>query len=142
MWLDGEIVNRPSDGRERLVANGLIMVVLEHVRKSTEFEVGQTVRTVRSADIRVGPGDNYGAFTTIPKGTPGIVLPHINNLNGVNARGTNWWRVAFEGKWGWMAEGDLDAEVTWIGVWKGVRDKVLRSSDNSSSEDPVGNTAP
>ena len=142
MWLDGEIVNRPSDGRERLVANGLIMVVLEHVRKSTEFEVGLTVRTVRSADIRVGPGDNYAAFTTIPKGTPGIVLPHINNLNGVNARGTNWWRVAFEGKWGWMAEGDLDAEVTWIGVWKGVRDKVLRSSDNSSSEDPVENTAP
>ena len=134
MWLDGEIVNRPSDGRERLVANGLTMVVLEPVQKSTVFEVGEPLRTTRAAELRVGPGDNYAAFTTIHDGDPGIVVSHINGLNGVHARGTNWWRVAFENKWGWMAEGDLEAEQSWIGLWKGVHDKVLRSDGDSSSD--------
>jgi hypothetical protein len=134
MWLDGEIVNRPSDGHERLVANGLTMVVLEPVQKSTEFEVGEPLRTTRAAELRVGPGDNYAAFTTIPDGDPGIVVSHINGLNGVHARGTNWWRVAFENKWGWMAEEDLEAEQAWIGLWKGVHDKVLRSDGDSSSD--------
>ncbi len=134
MWLDGEIVNRPSDGRERLVANGLTMVVLEPVQKSTVFEVGEPLRTTRAAELRVGPGDNYAAFTTIPDGDPGIVVSHINGLNGVHARGTNWWRVAFENKWGWMAEEDLEAEQAWIGLWKGVHDKVLRSDGDSSSD--------
>ena len=134
MWLDGEIVNQPSDGRERLVANGLTMVVLEPVQKSTVFEVGEPLRTTRSAELRVGPGDNYAAFTTIPDGDPGLVVSHINGLNGVHARGTNWWRVAFENKWGWMAEQDLEAEQAWIGLWKGVHDKVLRSDGNSSSD--------
>lgn len=142
MWLDGEIVNRPSDGQERLVANGLTMVVLEPVRKSTNFEVGQPVRTVRTADIRVGPGDNYAAFSAIPDGEPGIVLSHINGLNGVHARGANWWRVAVEGKWGWMAEADLEAEQAWVGLWKGVHDKVLRSSGDSSLEDSPVETTP
>ena len=134
MWLDGEIVNQPSDGRERLVANGLTMVVLEPVQKSTVFEVGEPLRTTRAAELRVGPGDNYAAFTTIPDGDPGLVVSHINGLNGVHARGTNWWRVAFENKWGWMAEEDLEAEQAWIGLWKGVHDKVLRSEGDSSSD--------
>ncbi|MFQ5921560.1 MAG: phosphodiester glycosidase family protein [Anaerolineales bacterium] len=142
MWLDGEIVNLPSDGQERPVANGLTMVVLEPVHKSTKFEVGEPVRTLRAADIRVGPGDNYAAYTTIPEGDPGIVLSHINGLNGVYARGTNWWRVAFERKWGWIAEDDLEAEQAWIGLWKGVHDKVLRSSNDSSSEDQPADTTP
>ena len=134
MWLDGEIVNRPSDGRERLVANGLTMVILEPVQKSTVFEVGEPLRTTRAAELRVGPGDNYASFTTIPDGDPGILVSHINGLNGVHARGTNWWRVAFENKWGWMAEEDLEPEQAWIGLWKGVHDKVLRSDDRSSSD--------
>ncbi len=142
MWLDGEIVNRPSDGHERPVANGLTMVVLEPVQKSIEFEVGEPLRTVRAAELRVGPGDNYTAFTTIPVGESGIVLSHINGLNGVHARGTNWWRVGFENKWGWMAEDDLDAEQAWVGLWKGVHDKVLRSSGNSSSDDQPTNSTP
>jgi hypothetical protein len=95
MWLDGEIVNQPSDGQERLVANGLTMVVLDPISKSTKFEVGEPVRTLREADIRVGPGDNYAAFTSIPEDEPGIILSHINNLNGVHARGAHWWRVSF-----------------------------------------------
>ncbi len=142
MWLDGEIVNRPSDGQERRVANGLTMLVLEPVHKSTEFEVGEPVRTTRTADIRVGPGDNYAAYTTLSEGEPGIVLSHINGLNGVYARGTNWWRVAFESKWGWMAEEDLEAEQAWIGLWKGVHDKVLRSSGDSSSDDEPTDSTP
>lgn len=142
MWLDGEIVNRPSDGQERPVANGLTMIVLEPVHKSTEFEVGEPVRTTRRADIRVGPGDNYAAYTQIAEGEPGIVLSHINGLNGVYARGTNWWRVAFERKWGWMAEDDLEAEQAWIGLWKGVHDKVLRTSGDSSLEDSPAETTP
>ena len=142
MWLDGEIVNRPSDGHERLVANGLTMVVLKPVQKSVEFEVGEPLRTVREAELRVGPGDNYAAFTTISDGDSGIVLSHINNLNGVHARGTHWWRVAFENKWGWMAEEDLEAEQAWIGLWKGVHDKVLRSSEGSSSNDQPAENIP
>ncbi|MCZ6528859.1 MAG: hypothetical protein O6949_00820, partial [Chloroflexi bacterium] len=105
-------------------------------------EVGQPVRTVRTADIRVGPGDNYAAFSAIPDGELGIVLSHINGLNGVNARGTNWRRVAFERKWGWMAEADLEAEQAWVGLWKGVHDKVLRYSGDSSLEDSPAETTP
>ncbi|MFQ5942803.1 MAG: phosphodiester glycosidase family protein [Anaerolineales bacterium] len=142
MWLDGEIVNRPSDGKERLVANGLTMVVLDPISRSTEFEVGEPVRTVQEAAIRVGPGDNYTAYTTIPEDEQGIILSHINNLNGVHARGINWWRVAFENKWGWMAEGDLEAEQAWVGLWKGVHDKVLRSANDSSSENQPVEASP
>ncbi len=90
----------------------------------------------------MGPGDNYAAFDTIEEGEPGIIMGHINNLNGVHARGTNWWRVGFGSKWGWMAEDDLEAEPNWIGLWKGVHDKVLRSEDDHPAEEQPVESSP
>jgi exopolysaccharide biosynthesis protein len=38
LWLDGHIMNSPSDGRERRVANSLVVVSKEQDRKETEPE--------------------------------------------------------------------------------------------------------
>lgn len=137
MWLDGHIVNQPSDGQERPVANGLVMLTLEPFERSERYAVGQPVHTIAPAEIRVGPGDNYTAYTTIPEGETGIVLPHMNGLNGVRARGSNWWRVAFESKWGWMAEADLEPDGDWEGRWKGVPDVIFRAPDDTSEDGPI-----
>ena len=134
MWLDGEIVNRPSDGQERRVANGLVMMVLDPVQHSELFSVGEPVRTIAEVGIRVGPGDNYAAYTTLDEGELGLVLPHLNRLNGVHARGTNWWRVAFDNKWGWVAEDSLETDLELADARLSVFGSLLRPPGHSDSE--------
>ena len=68
MWVNGVIKNVPSDGSERTVANGLMMVNVQPKLVSTAFSAGQTVATTASANIRLGPGTDYYAFTTSPAG--------------------------------------------------------------------------
>jgi hypothetical protein len=36
-----------------------------------------------------------------------VIQPHLNNLNGVLAKGTHWWKVAFGGTVGWVDEAVL-----------------------------------
>jgi hypothetical protein len=107
MWINGAIVNHPSDGTERTVANGLMMVNLLPKVVSTAFTPGQAVTTTATASLRLGPGTDHFAFATLPGGASGVVLSH--RLNGVLAKGEHWWLCSLGGASGWIAGGSLAA---------------------------------
>lgn len=99
--------SRSSTLVEPLVANGIMMIVVEPLIQSTAFAPDDLVTTTMSTDVRLGPGTNYPILTTIPTNTVGLVLPHLNNLNGVLAKGTYWWKVMFGSTTGWISEHSL-----------------------------------
>lgn len=102
MWVNGEVVNEPSDGSERAVANGVLMIVTQPMEASTRFNPGDGVRTTTSIDVRVGPGLNYAVATSVPSGSVGTILAH--DLAGIRATNTNWWKCDFAGVVGWFPE--------------------------------------
>jgi len=112
MVVNGVVRNNPSDGSERPVVNGMMMIVSEPIQKSTTFASDDTVATVSSADVRLGPGTNYAISTSVPTDTEGVVLAHFNNLDGVFAKGSNWWKVAFGSTVGWVTEESLRSNIT------------------------------
>lgn len=107
MWINGTVVNRPSDGTERPVANGMMMVVVQSKQLSSHFQENQGVRTLATATARLGPGDNYASLATVPAATEGTVLAHA--LQGVRAKGTTWWKCQFGSTVGWFDEALLEA---------------------------------
>lgn len=108
MWVDGEIVNRPSDGSERRVANGIMMVEIEPMERSDTFRPGDRVRTAELIDLSMGPGDVYQTPYDIHEGQEGVVQAHEHGLDGVLATGDHWWLVDFGDDSGWVREGALD----------------------------------
>jgi hypothetical protein len=106
MWVNGEVVNSPSDGREREVANGMMMIVVEPMERSVTFWPGDRVISEQTTNIYLGPG-NYVPISSVAKNTEGIILPHINYTNGILAKGTYWWKVDFNGLVGWVVEDAL-----------------------------------
>jgi uncharacterized protein YraI len=111
LWIDGEVVNRPSDGEQRPVANSLMIVALEPMQASASFRSGSPVITRYATNLHLGPGTNYPAITSVADGVSGVVLPHLAGLNGVLAKGTNWWRVSFADVEGWIDEAALAPNV-------------------------------
>jgi len=114
MWVNGQIKNVPSDGTERAVANGLMMIRVQPKTQSTRFAAGDPVRTRIGVSARVGPGSNYPLFAYISAGTSGVIVDHV--IKGVLAKGQYWWRCRFGTTTGWLQEsvlvdlvpGDLD----------------------------------
>ena len=102
MWVNGAVLNTPSDGSPRPVANGLMMVSVQPKLVSTRFGVGQALTTSGAANIRLGPGTDYYAFSTVASGAQGTVVSHA--VNGVYAKGYYWWKCNFSGTTGWIAE--------------------------------------
>jgi hypothetical protein len=107
MWIDGKVVNNPSDGHERGVANTLMMVSVEPKDASDRFATGQSVRADYPTNVHLGPGLNYEAIASVDTNASGTITFHMNQLNGVFATGTNWWKVNFEGVIGWVDEAAL-----------------------------------
>ena len=95
------------DPLERLVANGMMMVVVDPLERSTTFMPDDQVITLMPTEIRLGPGTNYSSISSIPSNSIGIILDHHNNLEGVFAKGTYWWKVAFGSEVGWVVEDAL-----------------------------------
>ncbi|UCG16127.1 MAG: phosphodiester glycosidase family protein [Phycisphaerales bacterium] len=115
MWVNGQVMNVPSDGTERPVANGLMMVVVQPMDQSPRFAADDELRTVSTVSARVGPGTNYAAAASVPSGTQGVVLSH--SLGGVLATGEHWWRCEFGSTVGWVPdnavlEGDCAGDYT------------------------------
>ncbi|MEW5869466.1 MAG: phosphodiester glycosidase family protein [Chloroflexota bacterium] len=114
MIVNGELKNRPNtevqdpaaqEGRiERAVANGMFMAVVLPRELSGRFQVGQALQTTGETTLRLGPGDNYAVLAALPAGSTGVVVEHSNGLNGVLAKGTYWWKVAFGDLVGWVEE--------------------------------------
>ncbi len=109
MWINGIVQNRPSDGRERGVANGWMMLALEPAVYSESLSVGSAVRARFPTNVLLGPGTNYVAMASVAGGARGTILPQMNNLNGVLAKDTHWWMVDFGGVAGWVDELALEA---------------------------------
>lgn len=125
MWVNGQLVNRPSDGYERPVANGLMMVALEPADLSDELSNNQPVQTTEQAEVRLGPGDVYASIGTVPAGTKGMVAPDLHRLNGVSVRGSYWWNVMFDDVQGWVREQSLHGEPNWV---RRIREVLLSIS--------------
>ncbi len=95
-------------GEERYVANGMMMVVVDPMITSTLFIPGQAVTTTIDANLRLGPGTNYGVLAVIPAGSVGTIKDHLSGLDGVLATGSHWWKVNFgNGELGWISESVL-----------------------------------
>jgi len=92
---------------ERAVANSMMMVYLEPgVRSGSYYNFDQII-TSQAADIRLGPGTNFGLLQSVPAGSTGIILPHLGNLSGILAKGAYWWKVDLNGVVGWISENNL-----------------------------------
>jgi hypothetical protein len=90
---------------QRLVANGLMMVVVEPMEIIDRFQPGDEVVTISDANIRLGPGTNYALIATVrDRNLVGTIVEHTNRLDGVFAKGYYWWKVDFGGQVGWMAD--------------------------------------
>jgi hypothetical protein len=81
---------------QRLVANGMMMVVVQPKDVSTVFAPDQPIKTLLEVNVRLGPGTNYGILQTVPANTTGIIYGDDNGLNGVWAKGAYWWRVLLD----------------------------------------------
>lgn len=127
MWVQGTVRNVPSDGTERAVANGLMMIAVEPPDNSTLFRPSQAVVTVEGTSLRLGPGDNYEAAAWLPPGIVGEVVPHSDLTDGVLARGAHWWKVAYSQSAGWvdeafLAPADSSASVPVPDTWPPIRE--------------------
>jgi hypothetical protein len=81
---------------QRLVANGMMMVVVAPKDVSTQFIEGEAIKTNRQVNVRLGPGTNYGLIETVDADITGIIYGKDNGMNGVWAKGDNWWHVLLE----------------------------------------------
>jgi hypothetical protein len=99
--------SHPSTVCERFVGSGLMMIVLQPNQPSSVFQPGYTVLTQFDAQVRLGPGTNYGLLATITPGQEGLVLNHASGLNGVYAKSKHWWKVDFGAVSGWVSEDSL-----------------------------------
>jgi hypothetical protein len=106
-----ESENPPEiDTYERSVANGMMMVVVEPMIQSSIYNPGDIITTTMNTTLHLGPGTNYGTISSIPKDTPITVIDHMNDLNGVLAKGSYWWRVSYSGYAGWIPEWSITTE--------------------------------
>jgi uncharacterized protein YraI len=93
------------EGVERMVANGMMMLVVEPMEQSLTFANGLPLITLETTEIRLGPGTNYASLSSLPADASGVVLAHP--LNGVLAKGSYWWKVDFGEVIGWVKEESL-----------------------------------
>jgi len=107
MIVNGTVMNDPSDGAERSVANGMLMCNLVAKSLSTTYAANDLVRTNTTASVRLGPGSNYASIASLASATQGTIQDHT--LKGVAAKATNWWKVAFPTVTGWVDETQLTA---------------------------------
>jgi hypothetical protein len=126
MVVNGQVVNNPnaeldkpapsvapSPGAstvskiERVVANGMLMVVVQPKEQSKSFQAGRAVSIIDTGEVnlRLGPGTNYAPLGVVSPGSRGVVLEHP--LNGVLAKGYYWWKIDFGGLVGWVNQDSL-----------------------------------
>lgn len=126
MWVQGRVRNVPSDGTERPVANGLMMIVVQRGENSRRFHPSQTVVTNVETSLRLGPGDNFDVAALLPAGIVGQIVAHTEQTDGVFARAAHWWKVGFSESAGWVNEDDLsplegESVRFWPDIWPPVQ---------------------
>jgi hypothetical protein len=111
MVVNGEVMNMPSDGHERPVANAMMMISLAPKATSSRFAAGDMTVTLDDAKIRLGPGSNYYMLSRIPQGEVVAIVDDPARVNGVLAKGTHWWKVSYRDVVGWIQD-DVLADPT------------------------------
>ncbi len=107
-----------ANALQRLVANGMLMVVVQPMEKSASpYDPGDPVQTLGSVPVYLGPGDPRTALDTM-EGS-GIILAPLNGLGGVYAKGAYWWPVNFGAVDGWVREGNIVPLLKFRGKKKG-----------------------
>jgi hypothetical protein len=117
MWVDGQIVNQPSDGRERWVANGLMMVAVEPAHRSRRFDDGFGVAVQLPGEIRSGPGLSFPSLNAVTAGEEVRVTQTASGLRGIFSGGSYWWKVEAGAGTGYLAEQSLvgpEGSLSWI----------------------------
>jgi hypothetical protein len=109
MVINGKVVNQISncdkDGcTERPVVNGIMMVVQEPLAQSGILANGYATTTRLTSTLRLGPGTNYGSLGDLPGQTPITILDDTHGINGVLAKGQNWWKISAGSQVGWLAQ--------------------------------------
>jgi len=100
---------------QRLVANGMLMVNVQPKAESIQpFHPGDPISTNGEIDIYLGPGTNYAILNTV--NGDGTIADSLNQLGGVYAKGTYWWKVHFTGANfevvdGWAREEDISPQL-------------------------------
>ena len=118
MWMEDGVRNRPSDGQERPVANGWLMVQLEPLERSYAFLPGEPITMTQLEDLRLGPGFNYRGYADLQEGASGSIIHPLNGLEGVLAQGSYWWKVSVDGHEGWVEESALASDPDWQALWR------------------------
>ena len=120
LWVDGKVKNVPSDRRKddknakegkpgvpRAVANGYLIALVHPPKFSKVFEAGRQIKAKGDIELKLGPGTQYGPAGKATAGQAGQILKHA--LDGVYAKGTNWWPIKFGEVEGWAPEESLTA---------------------------------
>lgn len=102
---------KPVTVCERQVANGMLMVVQQPAEKSAFLQTDMLVNTTSPATLYLGPGTNYSELAILPSGSAGFIVEDNNGLNGILAKGSYWWKVAFGSLTGWIEEQKLSTQV-------------------------------
>ena len=105
MWVEGQVKNVPSDGHERAVGNGNMIALVLAPRRSGSFSAGDKVETKEGGQLRLGPGTNYGVLAEVAGSEAGVIVEH--SLNGIYAKGEQWWQCRLERTEGWLPEAIL-----------------------------------
>jgi len=105
MVVNGQVMNVPSDGQERRVANGYMMINVLPMEKSERFSTGEEVPCVNGAKLRLGPDHDSGIVSTLSESTAGQIME--NGLNGVLAETQYWWNWKAGTTEGWISQNDL-----------------------------------
>ncbi|HMK09676.1 MAG TPA: phosphodiester glycosidase family protein, partial [Anaerolineales bacterium] len=104
MWIEGRVVNTPSDGVERVVANGLMMVAVEPAARSRRFGQDFEVAVQVPEELRSGPGPFFPSLRTLAPGDAVRIASAAPSLQGVFAAGSYWWKAAAGGEEGFVPE--------------------------------------
>ncbi|UCD29998.1 MAG: phosphodiester glycosidase family protein [Planctomycetota bacterium] len=109
MWIDGKVMNVPSDGKLRGVANGYMMVFVSDSKRSQTLSPGSRFKTKNKVELRLGPGTNYGIARNITAGQTGEIIQH--QLNGVYAKKNYWWKCRLGQTQGWLPEDKMEVAL-------------------------------
>ena len=82
------------------------MVVVEPMEQSPlPYHPSNPVTTTNTINVYLGPGSNYATLNTA--NGEGTILEPLNELGGVFAKGTYWWKVGFDSGEGWVPESEI-----------------------------------